>query len=309
MRITTTKIQGLKRELKKNWGLYLLIAVPLAYLFLFQYVPMYSAQIAFRDYIPTRSVMESSWVGLKYVNKFFGSHQFWQILWNTISISLYSLATFPLPILFALMINYLAGKKFRRAVQMISYAPYFISTVVMVGILMQFLDTRNGVLNILLGKVGVAPVNFMGDTSLFQSVYVWSGVWQSLGYSSIIYISALASVSTELHEAATVDGATILQRIWHIDLPGIIPTISVLLIMQCGQVLNVGYEKIYLMQNSLNLSVSEIVSTYVYKQGLMAAMPQYSYATAIGLFISVINLFMLVIVNFLSKRISGNSLW
>jgi ABC-type polysaccharide transport system permease subunit len=296
-------------EIQKNWGLYLLVLIPVAYLILFRYVPMYGAQIAFRDYKPTLSVWESPWAGMKHINKFFSSYQFWQVLRNTIAISLYSLATFPLPIIFALMLNYLGGSGYRRVVQMFSYAPYFISVVVMVGILIQFLDTRSGVLNHLLGLAGIGPINFLGNISMFRGIYVWSDVWQSLGYNSIIFISALAGISPELHEAATVDGASIPQRIWHIDIPGILPTASILLILRCGNILNVGYEKIYLMQNTLNLSVSEIINTYVYKQGLQAAIPQYSYSAAIGLFVSVVNFIMLLSVNRLTHKMSGSSLW
>ena len=270
---------------------------------------MYGVQIAFRNYSPARSIANSPWVGLKYFQKFMGNYQFKRILGNTIAISLYSLLTFPLPILLAVLLNYVTRPRFKKTVQMISYMPHFISTVVMVGIILQFLDVRSGMLNMLLTALGREPVNFMAKPAYFRTIYILSGVWQSLGYNSIIYIAALSGVSPELHEAAIVDGANILKRIWHVDLPGILPTISILLIMQCGSILSVGYEKIYLMQNSLNLSVSEIISTYVYKQGIAASMPQYSYATAIGLFVSVVNVIMLLIVNAASNRLSGNSLF
>lgn len=297
------------REIRKNWGLYLLVSIPLLYLILFKYWPMYGVQIAFRNYSPARSIANSPWVGLKYFQKFMGNYQFKRILDNTIAISLYSLLTFPLPILLAVLLNYVTRPRFKKTVQMISYMPHFISTVVMVGIILQFLDVRSGMLNMLLTALGREPVNFMAKPAYFRTIYILSGVWQSLGYNSIIYIAALSGVSPELHEAAIVDGANILKRIWHVDLPGILPTISILLIMQCGSILSVGYEKIYLMQNSLNLSVSEIISTYVYKQGIAASMPQYSYATAIGLFVSVVNVIMLLIVNAASNRLSGNSLF
>lgn len=297
------------REIRKNWGLYLLVSIPLLYLILFKYWPMYGVQIAFRNYSPARSIANSPWVGLKYFQKFMGNYQFKRILGNTIAISLYSLLTFPLPILLAVLLNYVTRPRFKKTVQMISYMPHFISTVVMVGIILQFLDVRSGMLNMLLTALGREPVNFMAKPAYFRTIYILGGVWQSLGYNSIIYIAALSGVSPELHEAAIVDGANVLKRIWHVDLPGILPTISILLIMQCGSILSVGYEKIYLMQNSLNLSVSEIISTYVYKQGIAASMPQYSYATAIGLFVSVVNVIMLLIVNAASNRLSGNSLF
>lgn len=301
--------QRIARELRKNWGLYLLVALPLLYLILFKYWPMYGVQIAFRNYSPARTIETSPWVGLKYFEKFMSNYQFKRILSNTIIISLYSLATFPLPILLAVMLNYVTHAKFKKTVQMVSYMPHFISTVVMVGIILQFLDVRSGLLNMVIGVFGVEPINFMAKPQYFRMIYVLSGVWQSLGYNSIIYIAALSGVSPELHEAAIVDGANILKRIWHIDLPGILPTISILLIMQCGSILSVGYEKIYLMQNSLNNAVSEVISTYVYKQGIAAAMPQYSYATAIGLFVSLVNVVMLLIVNTTTSKLSGSSLF
>ena len=296
------------REIRKNWGLYLLVSIPLLYLILFKYWPMYGVQIAFRNYSPARSIANSPWVGLKYFQKFMGNYQFKRILGNTIAISLYSLLTFPLPILLAVLLNYVTRPRFKKTVQMISYMPHFISTVVMVGIILQFLDVRSGMLNMLLTALGREPVNFMAKPAYFRTIYILSGVWQSLGYNSIIYIAALSGVSPELHEAAIVDGANILKRIWHVDLPGILPTISILLIMQCGSILSVGYEKIYLMQNSLNLSVSEIISTYVYKQGLTGK-TDFSYSTAINLFNSVINMVLITSVNWISRKVGETSLW
>ena len=300
---------GVLYELKKNWRLYLLVLIPLAYLIVFKYLPMYGVQIAFRDYTPARTFSTSPFVGLKHFNRFFTAPAFWSIIRNTISISLYSFLMFPLPIVLALMLNYMPSQKFKKTVQMVSYAPHFISTVVMVGMILQFLDSRNGLINLILSVFGADPINFMALPGWFDHIYVWSGVWQGIGYSSIIYIAALSGVSPELHEAAIVDGASILKRMWHIDIPGILPTITILLIMQSGKILSVGYEKIYLMQNNLNTSVSEVISTYVYKQGINSNVPQYSYATAIGLFISVINVCILVTVNFITKKLSGSSLW
>lgn len=301
--------QRIAQELKKNWGLYLLVSLPVLYLVIFRYIPMYGVQIAFKDYSPVRTFANSPFVGLKHFERFINNHQFKQVFLNTLGISLYSLATFPVPVILALLLNYVTSMRFKKTVQMVSYAPHFISVVVMVGILMQFLDARTGVLNQILGLFGVPAQNFMAKAPYFRSIYVWSGVWQGMGYGSIIYIAALSGVSYELHEAAIVDGANILKRIWHIDLPSILPTVSIMLILNCGSILSVGYEKIFLMQNSLNLQVSEIISTFVYKQGIQAALPQYSYATAIGLFISVINMFMLLIVNGISGKLSGNSLF
>ena len=276
-----------RKEIRNNWALYLLVSIPVAYLIIFKYIPMYGVQIAFRSYSPARSISGSQWLGFKHFQTFMTDFNFKQIMRNTILISLYSLCTFPLPIVLALMLNYTRLSGFKKTVQLVSYAPHFISTVVMVGLILQF----------------------MAKAEYFRPIYVWSGVWQGVGYSSIIYIAALSGISPELHEAAIVDGANILKRIWHVDLPGIAPTISILLIMSCGSILSVGYEKIYLLQNSLNLDVSEVISTYVYKQGIASSTPQYSYATAIGLFVSLVNVFMLLIVNKVSDRLSGSSLF
>lgn len=296
-------------EFRKNWSLYLLVSIPLAYLIIFRYIPMYGVQIAFRNYVPAKGITGSAWVGLKHFYKFINNYQFKQILWNTIAISLYQLVTFPLPIILAVLLNYVRREKFKKTVQMISYAPHFISTVVMVGIIIQFLDARSGAVNKIIVAFGGEAQNFMAYPQYFRHIYVWTGVWQGIGYSSIIYIAALAGVSSELHEAAIIDGASIVKRIWYVDLPTILPTIAIMLILQCGSILSVGYEKIYLMQNSLNLSQSEIISTYVYKQGIASAIPQYSYSTAIGLFVSVINVIMLIIVNKTTDKLTGNSLF
>ena len=309
MEKTRKRKHTLARDVRKNIGLYALILIPLVYLILFKYWPMYGVQIAFRDYSPVRSVWGSPWVGLKYVRKFLTNYQFGNIIRNTLTISLYSLATFPLPILFALMLNYARPPRFVRFVQMVSYAPHFISTVVMVGIILQFFDLKNGLLNSLIRALGGDAINFMGKPEYFYSIYIWTGVWQGIGYGSIIYISALSGVSPELHEAAIVDGANIVRRIWHIDLPCILPTVSILLIMRCGSILNVDFEKVYLMQNNLNRNVSEIISTYTYKQGLASTIPRYSYASAIGLFTSLINVVLLLTVNKITGKLSGTSLW
>lgn len=296
-------------KIRKNLGLYILVVIPIIYIIVFKYIPMYGVQIAFRDYAPAKGIMGSTWVGLKYFKKFVENYQFKQIVWNTMAISLYQLATFPFPIILALLLNYIRIQKFKKTVQMVTYAPYFLSTVVMVGIIIQFLDARSGLINTIITAFGGDAQNFMANSNSFRTIYVWSGVWQSIGYSSIIYIAALSGVPAELHEAAIMDGANILKRIWHIDIPTIMPTISIMLILQCGSILSIGYEKIYLMQNSLNLSASEVISTYVYKQGIASSMPQYSYSTAIGLFVSVINVVLLIIVNKLTSKLSGNSLF
>lgn len=296
-------------EAKHNWELYLLIAIPMAYLIIFKYIPMWGVQIAFRNYKPGLGITGSEWVGLEHFIKFFTNYKFKEIMWNTIAISLYSLATFPIPIVFALLLNYARNQRFKKVTQMVTYAPHFISTVVMVGIIVQFLDARSGVINQVIQLFGGSATNFLGYKEYFRHIYVWTDVWQGLGYGSIIYIAALSGVSPELHEAAIVDGASIPQRIWHVDLPSILPTVTIMLILRCGSILSVGYEKIYLMQNSLNLGTSEIISTYVYKQGIASSIPQYSYSTAVGLFVSVVNVIMLLIVNKITDKMSGSSLF
>lgn len=301
--------ERLIREMRHNWELYLLVAIPLVYLIVFKYVPMYGVQIAFRDYKVGRGITGGQWVGLKHFIKFFTNYKFEEIMWNTVSISIYSLCTFPLPIILALLLNYVKNQRFKKAVQMVSYAPHFISTVVIVGMITQFLDTRTGVINQVIQLLGGETQNFLANPNYFRHIYIWSGVWQSLGYDSIMYIAALAGVSPELHEAAIVDGANILKRIWHVDLPTILPTVAIMLILRCGSILTVGYEKIFLMQNNLNLSQSEIISTYVYKQGIASSIPQYSYSTAVGLFVSIVNIIMLLIANKLTAKLAGSSLF
>ena len=305
----TTLVQSVQREIYKNWSLYLLVAVPVIYLIIFKYIPMYGVQIAFRRYQPVYGIEGSPWEGLDYFEQFMTNYKFWDIIRNTLSISIYSLLTFPLSIILAVLLNYIPFRKFQKTVQLVSYAPHFISTVVMVSMILQFLDTRTGLVNALITALGGEAINFMGRKDLFYHIYVWSGVWQGVGYASIIYIAALAGVSPELHEAAIMDGATIMKRVWHIDLPSILPTVMIMFIMQCGTVMSVGYEKVYLMQNSMNLEVSEVIDTYVYKQGLTSTMPKYSYSTAVGLFVSIINVILLVTVNTIAKKVSGSSLW
>ena len=299
----------IRHEFRKNWGLYLLVSIPVIWLIIFRYIPMYGVQIAFRDYTPVRTFSTSPWVGLANFRRFFTNPFAGNIIGNTLSISLYSLATFPLPIIFALLLNYSPVQRFKKSVQMVTYAPYFISTVVMAGMVLQFLDPRNGLVNIVLSGMGMDTINFMARADYFYHIFVWSGVWQMLGFNSIIFIAALSGVSPELHEAAIVDGATIMKRIWHVDLPSILPTVAILLILSSGTILSVSHERVLLLQNNLNLMNSEVISTFVFKQGLQAALPQYSYATAIGLFVSGVNVVILLIVNTITRKLSGSSLF
>ena len=296
------------KDLKVNYILYLMLVPVIAYYLIFAYAPMYGVQLAFRNFMPKLGITGSPWIGLDNFQRFFNSYMFVDILKNTVEISVYSLiAGFPIPIIFALFLNYVRFGKLKKTVQMVSYAPYFISTVVMCGMLVIFMTPQTGIFNVMRSWFGLKSINFLSEASMFKSIYVWSGVWQGMGWSSIIYISALSSVDMEMHEAAIIDGATKIQRIWYIDLPSIKATVITLLILQIGQLMNVGFEKVYLLQNPMNMSASEVISTYVYRMGLINS--DYGYSTAVGLFNSVINVILLVSVNQISKRVSKTSLW
>ncbi len=299
-----------KLRISQNWDLYLIILIPVIYFTIFHYAPMYGVQIAFRDFQVARTILESEWVGLAHFRRFFDSFLFWRILWNTVYLSLYGLvAGFPIPIILAISLHYAVSKRFKKVVQMITYAPHFISTVVLVGMILQVLHLRIGLLNGVRGLFGADPVNYLGRPELFGHVHVWSDVWRGMGWGSIVYLAALAGVDPQMHEAAIVDGATKVQRIWHIDIPSIMPTAVILLILNVGRILFLGFEKILLLQNPLNLTASEIIQTYVYKVGLQSAIPQYSYSSAIGLFASLVSFALLIAVNRIAKRVGETSLW
>ncbi|MBP1991727.1 ABC transporter permease [Paenibacillus eucommiae] len=292
----------------RNWQLYALLLLPVAYIGIFNYWPMYGLQLAFKDFSISKGIWDSPWVGLKHFQDFYNSYQFGKIIKNTVIISVLStLFGFPAPIILAIALNELRSKLFSKSVQMVTYAPYFISTVVLVGMIYQFLDPQLGPLNQLMKALRMDPINFVGEPAYFIPIYVLSGMWQFTGYSAIIYLAVLSGVDPEIQEAATIDGATKLQRIWHVDLPYIMPTAMILLILSAGNALNVDFEKIFLMQNPLTLSISEVISTYVYKIGLQSAL--YSFATAIGLFSAVANVALLLIVNKLAKKVTGTSLF
>lgn len=296
------------KSLKKHWELYLLVLPPVLYLLIFKYIPMVGVQIAFKDFNVVKGIWGSPWVGFKHFEAFFQSPNFWLLIKNTMGISFYSLiAGFPIPILLALALNEIRTGYFKKTVQMVTYAPHFISTVVMVSIIILMLSPHVGVVDKLFTMLGFPMTNFMGIPEYFKSIYVWSGVWQGMGYSSIIYIAALAGVDPSLYEAAKMDGASRLRKIWHIDLPTLVPVTVIMLILSLGSIMGVGFEKIYLMQNPLNTSASEVISTYVYKVGLIGA--NFSFSSAVGFFNSIINLFLLVIVNGISRKVSQNSLW
>lgn len=297
-------------DFKRNWQLYTMIALPLLYILVFKYYPMYGAQIAFKDYIPTKGITGSEWVGFKHFIRFFQNSQSIQYILNTLAISIYSLIiSFPLQIMFALGLNYVRNKKFKKSVQMVSYLPHFISTVIIVSMVNMMFDNRIGALDKFIEFISGREINVLGDPAYFRSLYVWSGVWQNLGWSSILFVSALAGVDPALHEAAMIDGANKWQRVWHIDLMCIIPTIAITFIMNFGRILSVGFDKAFLMQNATNLKISEILSTYEYKVGLGGAFPAYSYSTAIGLMSSVVTFILIVVVNKISKRMTETGLW
>lgn len=305
------RLKRLARNFRSEWQLHVLILIPLIHLLIFCYYPMYGAQIAFKKYSAAQGIWGSEWVGLYQFQKFFSSYQFKPVIWNSLRISLYSLiAGFPVPILLALMINACPSRRFRKTVQMVTYAPYFISTIVLVGMLNQFLSNTVGLYASIAKALGVQSVpNLLATASTFDHIYVWSGVWQTAGYNAIIYIAALTGIDPTLYEAASIDGAGRFQKILHIDIPGILPTAAILLILNSGSLLNVGFEKIFLMQNSVNNSVSEVISTYVYKQGIGAGFPDYSYSTAVGLFNSVISFALVVFTNTCSRKLGGSSMW
>lgn len=287
-----------KKHFKRDWQLHVLILVPVIYLLIFDFIPMYGYQMSFRDFRPATGIIGSEWVGLKWFEKFLGYHEFTKVFMNTIRISLWSFSTFPVPIIYALIIHAMRSEKYKKVVQTVSYMPYFISTVIMVGILNMVLSPTAGFyasLYKLFGGQGY-PQDIRYVSQTFIPLYILSGLWQGLGWSSIIYVAALSSVSQELHEAAEIDGASRFKRMWYIDIPAIMPTIAILFIMNCTSIISVGFEKVYLMQSAFNLSVTEVISTYVYKTGLQS-LRSYSYGSAVGLFNTAINMVILVTVN------------
>jgi putative aldouronate transport system permease protein len=296
------------RQMKKHWQFYLLIIPPLLYIIIFKYLPLVGLQIAFRNFNVVGGIWGSEWVGLDHFIRFFNSPQFWDILGNTLSISVTTLIfTFPAPIILALLLNEVRVGMFKKISQTITFAPHFISVVVMAGMILLFLDPNSGILARIFQLIGFEPINYLASVTDFKYVYALSEVWQHAGYSSILYLAALAGVNPELYEAAKVDGASKLQKIINIDIPGILPAIVILLILAIGDLTSVGFEKILLLQNPVNLPGSEVIPTYVYQIGLINA--SYSYGTAIGIFNSVINFVLLFVVNWIARKTSDNSLW
>lgn len=297
-----------KNLILRNWELYLFLLPAILLIFCFNYLPMYGVQIAFKNFRPAKGIWGSEWVGLEHFFRFFRSYQFGNLIKNTLMLSLYGLlAGFPLPILFALILNQMRFNRFKKVLQTVTSLPNFISIVVLVGMVNIFLSPSSGIYGAICNMLGVAAQNPAGDPALFRHIYVWSGVWQGTGWGSIIYLSALSAVDPCLYEAATIDGANRIQKIINIDLPAIAPTCVISLILSAGGIMSVGFEKVYLMQNELNLSTSEVISTYVYKVGIQSA--QYSFSSAVGLFNTIINFIILIIVNQVAKRLGDTSLW
>lgn len=299
------------KKIRVRWQLYLLLFLPLAYIIVFAYIPMSGLIIAFKDYDFRKGIFDSPWVGLKHFQNFFQSYKFKLVLKNTLTLSIYSLAvSFPIPIVFALLLNSMRNRRYAKLIQTVTYVPHFISTVIIVGLLTQILSNRTGIYGTIYTLItGETGPNILASGPLFKHIYVWSGVWQNMGYNAIIYIAALAGVDTSLHEAAMIDGATKVQRIRYIDFPTILPTATIMLILAVGQIMNLGYEKVLLMQNDLNLNYSEIISTYVYKVGLASGITNFSLSAAISMFNSVINFILLLTVNKITKKLSGSGIF
>lgn len=296
------------RKILQNWQLYLFVLPAFLYFLIFHYIPMYGVQIAFKNFIPTLGIWGSEWVGFDHFIRFFESYYFWDLIKNTLGISIYELIVgFPLPIILALALNEVKDSLFKRTVQTVTYAPHFISVVVMSGMIIAFLSPATGIINHAIQLLGFEPIAFLSEPAWFKTVYVLSGVWQSTGWGTIIYLAALAGVDPQHHEAAIVDGASRFQRIWHINIPAIVPTMIILLIMNVGSIMALGFEKVLLLQNPLNLESSNVIATFVYQAGLLDA--QYSFASAVGLFNAVINAILLITVNKIAKKTSETSLW
>jgi len=301
------KEKTLMTRIWRHRDYYLMLLPAVVYVIIFCYVPMYGLQIAFKAYRMSSGFSGSKWVGFQHFVNFFNGYNFWSLLRNTLLLSLYQLVVgFPIPIIVALIINELKGR-YKSVVQTVLYAPHFISTVVLVGMITIMFSVSSGVVNTVLSELGFEKIYFMGSPRYFRHLFVWSGVWQSMGWNAIIYLAALAGVDPGLHEAASIDGATRIQRIIHINIPCILPTVMITLILQMGRLISIGYEKVYLLQTDLNIEASEVISTYVYKRGIVNT--NYSFSTAIGLFNNVINVTLLLLANYISKKVTKSSLF
>lgn len=306
--ISTSKKQTVLNTFKRDYQLWLMILPAIIVVFVFNYIPMYGIQLAFREYDFSQGITGGEWVGLKYFEQFINSHMFADLMRNTIFISLATiLIGFPAPIILALLINQIKWKRAKKTLQTTVYLPHFISMVVMVGLLNVMLSPNTGIIGHLMGALGFGEVNLLASTKTFVPVYVLSDIWQHVGWNSIIYLAALSSVDPQLYDSAKMDGANRWQIIRNVELPAIVPTIIILLILNMGSIISTGFEKIFLMQNTLNLPISEVIETYVYKIGIISN--QFSYAAAIGLFNTLINFTLLILMNYIAKRVSNISLW
>jgi len=298
----------LPRSIRKNWDLYLLILPVVIYFLLIKYLPMLGIQIAFKDFSASKGIWGSEWVGFKHFIRFFNNYQFGTLIKNTLGISLFQiLLAFPMPILFAVMVNEVRSKWFKKSVQSITFMPHFLSTVVLVGMVMAFLSPSTGLFNNVITLFGGDPIYFMTEPGMFKSIFVFSDIWQNMGFSSVLYIAVLAGIDKSLYEAAMIDGASKLKRLVHITIPSLVPTMIIMLIFQFGSIMDIGFEKIYLMQNELNRASSTVISTYVYETGLLGS--QFSFSAAVGLFNSLINFTLIIIVNQIAKKVGETSLW
>jgi len=299
--------QTWRKALARDWRLYTFLILPVIFLLVFRYIPMIGNIIAFRRFRPGGSILGDEWVGFHYFEAFINNQQFWTVFWNTAVLGgLTLLICFPLPIVLALMLNELRSSRFKRIVQTISYLPHFMSIVIVAGLVLQ-LTSMTGTVNQILTSLGGDAIPFMQRPEWFRTVYVTSEVWQTVGWGTILYLAALTTIDEQLYEAARIDGANRWQQTWHITLPGIRPTMMVLLILNIGSFMAVGFEKVLLLQNPLIYSTGDVISTYLYRVGIQSS--QFSYATAIGLFEAVIGLILVLSANFISRRLAGTSLW
>lgn len=306
-RTDLTTGQTIRKDLRRNWIIYLMALPVIAYYLIFHYGPMYGLLIAFKDYSPAQGIWGSPWVGFKHFDSFFNGIYFWRLIRNTVLINFYDLLFgFPAAILLALLLNEIRKMAFKRFVQTISYLPHFISIVVVAGMMFDFLS-RDGLINQLLGFIGVDPIDFLKEAGWFRFIFVSSGIWQGIGWGSIIYLASIANIDPTLYEAAKIDGASRWRQTFHITIPGIMPTIVIMLILNMGHMLSVGSEKVLLLYNPLTYETADVISTYVYRKGILEA--SYSFTAAVGLFNSVISLILIVSANAISKRVSENKLW
>lgn len=310
-KVTHTRTKRVIIHLKNKWQLYAMFLVPFIWFLIFSFGPMYGVLLAFKKYKIRLGILGSPWAdnfGFENFIRFFNNYNFWQCLRNTFVLSIYSIAiSMPMAVIFAIMLNYCRRTKFRKTVQLTAYAPYFISQIIMVGIISLIFNPRTGVLGQVIYRL--TGVNILANAATFSTLYVFSSVWQNMGFDAILYIAALSSVDPQLHEAARIDGATIMQRIWNIDIPAILPTFVIMLIMRVGQILNVGQEKVLAMQNAGNMATSEIISTYAYKIALASEIPDFAYSTAISFFQAVVGLILIVLTNRISRKLANESLW